>query len=259
MRVDTNHALRQKLCVDIFIHYQLSDRRSAEPLRRTIYFGRLFIVITLALLYSQRLGVRPGLWFALGVGIGIYIMLRSAVALGAATPPTTAWARHMSAQRDQWFPLFLFAVQSIYLLLSMALFWSTFCEIGFPARAWHHAVVLVLALSIPAYRIARHKLLMEQHVKHDLAERFFRYLIVTMVAVLLAGLTTPLLSISREMKADDQLLFLLLIWSAALLVSVVCVLVFVDQWIKAFRPAAKPSKTDRPAGGIDNPRDAWGP
>ena len=165
----------------------------------------------------------------------------------------------MVARRDDWFPLFLFTVQSVYLLLSVAIFWLTIYDVGFPARAWHHAVVLVLALSVPSYRIAHHRLLMEQNVKHDLAERFFRYLMVMMGAILLAGLSTPLFSLSQELRADDQLLFLLLIWSAALLVSVVCVLVFVDHWIRASRPAARPSKTDRPAGGIDNPRDAWGP
>lgn len=245
--------------MDIFIHYKLSDRRSAQPLRRTLNFGRLFLVIMVALLYSHRLDFRPGLWGAFGIGLGVYIILRATIALGTATPAAMGWSQLMVARRDDWFPRFLFTVQSVYLLLSVAIFWLTLYDVGFPARAWHHAVVLILALSVPAYRIAHHRLLMEQNVKHDLAERFFRYLMVMMGAILLAGLSTPLFSLSQELRADDQLLFLLLIWSAALLVSVVCVLVFVDHWIRASRPAARPSKTDRPAGGIDNPRDAWGP
>ena len=259
MRVDTATRLGQKWCVDLFIHYRPSERHSAEPIRRTLNFGRLFIVIILALLFSHNVGTRPGLWSALGVGLGVYIMLRAAIALGVTSPAATGWAQRKAAARDQWFPLFLFTVQSAFLLLSVAVFWITFCEIGFPARAWHHALIILFALAIPAYRVARERLLLEQNVKHDLAERFFRYLLVILVSVLLAGLLTPLLDLSRDLRADDQLVFLLLMWSATLLVSVVCVLMFVDHWIKAFRPAAKSSQAERSAGRVDNPRDAWGP
>ena len=245
--------------MELFLHYRPSERRSGEPLRRTVNFGRLLTLLVIALLFSHRLEARPGLWSALGVTAGFYIMLRAAASLGVPVPPATARGRRLAETRDAWFPLFLFSVQSVFMLVSIAVFWTTFCEIGFPARFWHHTLALALALSIPAYRLARQRLLIENTPRHDLAERFFRYLLISLVCILLAGMTMPLLDVSRELRADDQLVFLVIVWSAALLVAAVCALTFVDHWIKLLRPTAKPSQADRPTGRIDNPRDAWGP
>jgi len=245
--------------VELFRHYRPSERRSGEPLRRTINFGRLLALLVIALLFSHRHEARPGLWSALGVTTGVYILLRAAAALGVTAPASTSRGLRLAATRDEWFPLFLFGVQSVFLVVAVAVFWMSFCEIGFPARAWHHALVLLLALTVPAYRFARERLLMEQAPRHDLAERFFRYMLISMVCILLAGMTMPLLDVSQELRADDQLIFLVIVWSAALLVAAVCALMFVDHWIKLLRPAAKPSQADRPAGRVDNPRDAWGP
>ncbi|MFH0953990.1 MAG: hypothetical protein V1873_06640 [Verrucomicrobiota bacterium] len=212
----------------LFPQYQPSERAWKQHVRAAFRIGLLPLFVAGALIYAKSFRAGPGLWAALGLTLGLQLILRGAQSLPAAEN-RSRFGTYLALRADAWFPLFLFAVQTGFILIALALLWLTLTELGFPASPWKHANVIALALLLPACRIAREAARFDDSVRLDLTERLLRDLCIILATTWMVTTLISFLAPPGEKPVDEYFPLIIALWVAGAVVVLICVALFLDH------------------------------
>lgn len=216
----------------LFPQYRPSERNAGRHVATTRRLGLVPLAIALLLMTAARGGPGPGLWSALGIAVGLHLILGGAHALIRTPGHRTPVGDSLARRADEWFPLFLFAMQGAFALLTVAILWLTMCDLGFPVTPAHHIEVVLLALLALAYRLAHEAALADDHPRYELAEKLARNLIVILVTLWIAGTLTSILIPPGETLPKEKIPGFTAMWVAASIVILICVATFLDRLVR---------------------------
>jgi hypothetical protein len=216
----------------LFPQYRISDRHGLPHFRMTQKIGLFPIFVTLVMMFARPAGPGPGLWCVFGLAAGLEILLWGAHSLHVDTGGRLGFGQRLKAASDGWYPLFLFAIQNIFILLTVAIFWLTLQELGVPSSIWINLNVAILALLIPGYRLAREMMQRNDDVKYVLCEKACRYLIVSLLTTLAFGSWLTFILPETGTPPPDVLFRILVVGVAACLVVLTCVALLLDFWFR---------------------------
>lgn len=213
----------------LFPQYRLSERNCGRHVRTTQKLGLVPLFVALLLMTTAKGGSGPGLWSALGVAAGLHLLLWGAYSLTHTPERKSPWGDTLARTANDWFPLFLFSMQSAFLLLTLAILWMTLCNLGFPATAVQHVEVALLALLAPAYRLAHEATLADDSPRYELAAKFARNMIVILATLWLAGTATWYIVPPGEPLPGHKMPVFTAMWIGAAVVILLCVATFLDR------------------------------
>ncbi len=217
----------------LFPQYRISDRQAPSRYRLTQRMGLFPVLVTLVLMFARPAGPGPGLWCVLGLSLGLELLVWGAYALHHDPAGTSRWGNRLKATSDSWYPLFLFAAQNIFILLTIAVFWLTLRELGgILSSLWVNLNILLLTLLIPVYRLAKEIMSRSNDVKHVLWEKASRYLMVILGTTLAMAFWLDY-SLPEAGPIPPELMFRILILGVtASLVILACVALLLDFWFR---------------------------
>jgi hypothetical protein len=218
--------------MDLFLRYRLSEKSAAEHILQTRRLGLVPLFVPLALMLARTDAPGPGLWSAFGLAAGIHLVLWGGFLLGRDSPATSSAGRFLADRSSRWFPLLLFGSQSAFAWVLLAVLWPTLSELGFPATTWLDANLILLALAIPGYRLAREAALVAESPRFLLAEEFFRYLLIALSALFLLSCITPFIMPPGQRAPEEMVPVLLVLWIGGSLTVLVCLALFIEHALR---------------------------
>ncbi len=218
--------------MNVFPQYRLTERSGIRHTRTVQQLGLLPLAIAAMLMFAYPAGPGPGLWAALGVSIGLELVLWGAFALHGLRKPATALGARLVEISDQWYPYLLFGVRKTFVILSLTLLWLTLLDLGFPESTWHHVNFVLLMILYPISLFTREMAQQDEMLRFDLLADFFHYLGIILLTTFVTGVVTLLSAPSVALTSQQHNPFLIVLWVAASLVILTCVALFLDR---AFR------------------------
>jgi len=212
----------------LFPQYRPSERTARQHIRTTRRMGLVPVLIAAALIYAKSFRAGPGVWAALGLALGLQLLLGGAQSLSSTASGRTRAATYLALTADRWFPVFLFAAQTAFVLIVLALLWLSLAEVGLPASPWRHANVAALALLIQLSRLANEGTRFHDSVKLGLAERFIHYLCIILAATWLVTTLISFLAPPGEQPVEEYFPLIIALWVGESIVILVCVVLFLD-------------------------------
>lgn len=210
----------------------MTEKDLRQHCRQTQLFGLLPLFLAVTLMTAPGSARAPGLWCALGVTTGLEIILWGCFVLHFREGPQTALGKRIISRSDRWFPLLLFVMRHLFLVLPVLLLWLTIVGIGFPASFFSHVAVFALLALWPAKALAHEAAITYPSDKHDLVDEFLRGLIIS-VMVLLIALTITLSTMPKVGPVKDELMALFIIlWVGALLTVMGSQVIFIHHFIR---------------------------
>jgi len=217
----------------LFPQYRISDRQALDRFRLTQKIGLFPLFVAIVMMCARPAGPGPGLWCVLGLSLGLELFFWGAYALHRDPGSTSPLCNRLKATSDCWYPPLLFVTQNIFILLTIVVFWLTLQELGgIPTSLWINLNILLLALLIPVYRLAKEMMLRSDDVKHVLWEKASRYLLVILGTTLAMALWLDF-SLPETGPIPPDLMFrLLFLGVIACLVILTCVALLLDFWFR---------------------------
>lgn len=194
--------------------------------------GLLPVLVAIALIYARRFAAGPGLWAALGIALGLHLILRGAHGLVTAKHALSPSGARFAASSDRWFPPFLFAIQTAFALVSFAVLGLTIKELGFPTAAWQDILLVLIVVLIPACRLAREAAKAEPSTRREMRERFLRYLCIVLGTTWLVSFLILLLAPPGEKLIDEYVPVVILLWVVDAVVILACVALYLDHAVQ---------------------------
>ena len=187
----------------------------------------------MVMMYARPAGPGPGLWCVLGLSLGLGLILWGAYALHVDPKSTSRLCCRLKATSDSWYPPLLFITQNIFVLLTIVVFWLTLQELGgIPSSLWINLNILLLALLIPVYRLAKEMMLRSDDVKHVLWEKVSLYMLVIFGTTLAMALWLNFSLPETGLIPPDLMIRILFLGVAASLVILTCIALLLDFWIR---------------------------
>jgi hypothetical protein len=217
----------------IFPQYRISDRQALDRFRLTQRIGLFPLFVAMVMMYARPTGPGPGLWCVLGLSVGFELLLWGAYSLHLDLNSTSRLCSRLKATSDSWYPPLLFVTQNIFILLTIVVFWLTLRELGgIPSSLWINLNILLLALLIPVYRLAKEMMLRSDDVKHVLWEKASRYLMVILGTTLAMAVWLDFSLPETGPVPPDLMLRILFLGVAASLVILTCIALLLDFWVR---------------------------
>ena len=217
----------------LFPEYQLSERAAARHVEATRRLGLLPIFVTLVLMLARNANPGPGLWCALGLSIGLELLLWGAYAICLEKDLRSRTATYFALTADAWFPLFLFTMQNGFVFISAAVLLVTIEELGFPATLLENSLIILLILLLPAYRLASEKARVTESTRWALTSEGCRYFAIAIGAVWMASTITLFLAPPGTPLSHEFFPIAVILWVLAAVVILVCLMLFADHVLKA--------------------------
>lgn len=217
----------------LFPQYRITDRQALRRFRLTQKMGLFPLFVSVVMMYAMPAGPGPGLWCALGLSIGLELLLWGAHSLHSDPNSTSRLSTRLKTTSDSWYPLLVFIAQNIFVLLTILVFWLTLHGVGaIPSSVWINLNILLLVVLIPVYRLAREMMLRSDDVKHVLWEKAARYLIIILATVLAMSIWLRF-ALPESGPIQPELMMRIMILSViSSLVVLTCIALLLDFWIR---------------------------
>lgn len=213
----------------LFQSYQPSFIKSREYVLRTLRLGLIPIGVALVVMWERAQPPGPGLWSALGVCLGMESMLFAAWRFRDPGIRKTRLGMRMAVSLDRWFPLLVFSAQSVFLIVTVLIFWLTIVELGLEIYRWIHPIIYVLLFYVPLRRF------MLEYVREKSSKTAFvvreslNYLAVILIALLAGSILTMVVIPLGHPLTGDTWPPLIFIWVLVVMTILSVVVLFVDR------------------------------
>jgi hypothetical protein len=219
--------------MQLFPQYRILDRQALSRFRLTQKIGLFPLFVAIVMMYARPAGPGPGLWCVLGLSLGMELIVWGAYALHFDSKSASGFCSRLKETSDRWYPPLLFATQNVFVLLTIVVFWLTLRELGsIPSSLWINLNILLLALLIPVYRLAKEMMLRSDDVKYVLREKASRYLIVILGTTLAMAIWLDFSLPETGQIAPDLMIRILFLGVAASLVILTCIALLLDFWFR---------------------------
>jgi len=219
--------------MEFFNEYQLSQRAARGHFQLTQRLGMAPLAISLIMMFAHRGFPAPGLWAALGLSVGLQLLLTGCHGICFARDIQTRAATYLALTSDGWFPLFLFSIQTGFMFVSMGLIWFTLLELGFPTTTWLQLNLATFLLTIPACRILADIARSTASIRWTAAAEACRYLSLVLAAIWIAGTLMLFMAPPDKPIPPDKYIFAIILWLLVALLALTCVMLFVDHLLHA--------------------------
>lgn len=215
-----------------FAEYQPSDRHARGHVVKARLFGWVVVGITIALMSVRQQRAGPGLWAALGIGIGSLLILRGAIRLRREYIHKTPLGRHLLNTMDDWFPWLVFGFQTVFLLLAATVLWLSAVELGVKVYTLTHINFFCLIALIPIRRVVNEHARMKgiEH-RHAVIEGVQCLIVVFSTTMVAFGVTQIFIPLGHPITGDNTPP-LIVIWVIASLVVLGRLLLYLDHMIR---------------------------
>jgi len=219
--------------VQLFLYNRITDRHALSRFRLTLRMGLFPLLVTLVMMFAMPAGPGPDLWCMFGLTIGLELILWGAHALHREPAVVSRWGNRLKATSDAWYPLLVFSVQNLFILLTIAVFWLTLRKLGgVLASPWVNINILLLALLIPAHRFAKELMSRTNDLTHVFWEKACRYLMVILGTTLAMAFWLDYVLPQTGPIAPELMFRILILSVSASLVILVCVALLLDFWFR---------------------------
>lgn len=213
--------------------YRISNRRARYHYNRVRLLGLIPLGVALAFLYFADEFYTPLLYGAVGVTVALHVMLHASYEAHFGGKHTER-TRKLLENSDAWYPGHLVLMQSGFFAVTLGVFWFIVCKLGFPAGILDHLLLIVWLFGWVVQRVLRARLyLLPDNSALDTSFEFFRFLNISSMSFLIASLvTTSVFSDDTGDPNRDYLLVGMVFWLPAVLVTVGCIVMFIDHLIR---------------------------
>lgn len=203
-------------------------RRCALYYQRTMAIGLVALGIALYIGAARFPDVGPG-WFANAGLTASGLLLLWGVRKLQRDTPVTRWGRWIARRMNDLFPALLVGLQGWFVLLAALLLWYTILELGLPAGPFDTGVLVAILALAPLRRILAGTEPPNPAPARAAWATGLRLLNVALIAIFSARALSEL---TRPPPGGDLPLFPILVWIAATLVVLACVILFIDFWVR---------------------------
>lgn len=239
----------------LFYEFHPSSLKGLYHYLVTQRIGFLPILVAALLLYAHPHDPGQGLWCALGLALGLELILWGAYDLRRPGSAQTRWGRHLTARLDFWFPPLMFVIRYAFVALLLIVLWVTIHELGFPTTWWHHGLFILLVVALPTGRFMREIVGAGESTRGmELLSRFFFYFNIALFTVICVGTLSSVIIAQSEPYQTDPSPALVLLWLCAVLGLLSCAVLFIGDWRRLYwRPSPKAKKVvpvNKPAPAV---------
>jgi hypothetical protein len=218
-----------------FEEFRLSHRNSRRHYRRTRWTVLIPVAVILALMGSPALRHTPGLWAALGVVLGVDLILAGAHGLHFTLGRRTRLGARLNDSIDAWFPFLVFIVQNVHLFTVLVVLWFTVQRLGIPISAGQNVVLLSLVVFIPLKRILRELAQARGAPRLETVSDSLTFLIAICITWLVSLGLMAYFSPGYETIEEHSQGPFLFIWVCTLVVVMICAALFIGRLAQAIR------------------------
>lgn len=219
----------------LFQEYRPSFHLSRHHVLRIHLIGLLPLGLSLLLLFAHGARSGPGLWTALGLSIGLELLLWGAYHLRHTEDVRSTLGDRLVVRLDEWFPVFAFVIQSILIDLCLVILWVTITELGFPSSVWHHFLFALFILLLPYFQWIHEVNRMETTPRREWLEHLSRSLMIINIAIIVASMVQALVQAQSEPFDTDPTPIVLIIWIIAILVVLSAMVLFMGKTVNIRR------------------------
>ncbi|HMP75667.1 MAG TPA: hypothetical protein PKE12_05150 [Kiritimatiellia bacterium] len=218
-------------------------RRSLEYYRRTLAIGAVPLALSIWLAVTQFPLIGPGLYANAGLSLAGLLLLWSVRAMQR-EPPRSVWGRGIMNHIDALYPALLVSLQGWFVMLSALLIWFTVTELGFPANAFHHGLLVGILLLSPVRRVLRGTEPPHPSPRRELLMEGLGNLNAILITLFVTAIMTtsnlpPGVPLTGEIPP-----LLLFTWMGAVLVVLTCVILFLDHIVRKMPPTIREEQKD---------------
>lgn len=203
--------------------------------------GLLPIAVALILFYAHGAKSGPGLWMALGLGVGLQLMLWSGHALHRSRRGRSKLGDRLVARSDTWFPSFLIVIQGGFTAIILLTFWFTLQELGYRSMIAQYVLIAALLVLLPVRRIVRLKAAEDPTVANEIIY-FTLYYCHWILVTLFIATTIQALVFPDQLVSSSFPTGMLFIWIPAVLGIIGSAVLFVDHVIRKLPARANTTK-----------------
>lgn len=216
-------------------------RRCVHYYRRTLAVGAVPLALALALAaaYFPRIG--PGLFANAGLTLAGLMTLWSVRDMQTRAP-VSRWGRWIVSRMDDLFPALLIGLQGWFVLMTTVLIWFTVAELGFRGSIFSGCMLFGILLLAPIRRILAGTEPPHPHPLRELLSEGLGHLNTILVTLFVAGSLT---SLNRPDPTNTEPpMMIIVIWLAATLVILTCVILFLDHIVRKMPPIPREEPAD---------------
>lgn len=217
--------------------FSLSHRNIRLQVRQCQLLGWMAVAFNISLLTVRPASAVP--FMALGVAALSLSLLLWAVFRLCRSPERRGFlGRWIYAHRDRGFAIGLFALQTVFILITAITIWISLPALGLDVLIWQHTLFYLMVLLIPVKRMLRKYTLLQPsadrlHRFHDV----LAYLLFAAGAVLLTGSVHRTIAPTDRAFKHNDIVFMTLLWVPAVLAVIVCL----SQILARITRSASPS------------------
>lgn len=229
----------------LYEEHRLTHRRFGEYFRRTAWIGGVALGLCIWMGAAHYPSIGPGLYANAGFSAGGLLLLWGMRALHLPPyAPKTRWGAWLARRGNDWFPAFLIGLQGWFVLLMALLIWFSIAELGFAAHTAHHLTLLGILLLAPVRRILRGSQPPHPSPRRELLSEGLGYLNAILITLFAAFVGSTASLPPGEPLTGELPLGIILLWLAAVLIVMTCIVLFIDHIVRKMPPAAIPEKKD---------------
>jgi O-antigen/teichoic acid export membrane protein len=223
----------------LFVNYQRSNPVSLPHIRWVQKLGLIPIFITGALIAANRTSAGPGLWTALGLSLGLELILWGALELYSTHEKKTPWGEELVRRHDRWFPTLVFVMKYSFIALSLTVLWMTIHDLGFPTSLWHHILFVFIVLLLPITQAVREKAGADPEPRVEAWDNICHCLNVILITIVVASLLCNLIVSQSSPYGTETDPLVLVIWVLAILIMISSMIIYLGRIARHKRPAPR--------------------
>jgi len=202
--------------------YRFTDKMGHHLYRRGQLMGLVPVMFSLMLIVSIPKGAGPGPWSILGISAGFQLVLWGCYHLHT-SPPATGWGRWMAEKSDIWYPLFLFGVRKVFLILFFTMLWFCLIDLGYPTSPLLQTIFFTILAIYPIRSLVREITYFEPNVHFENANIILHYFLMTMGILFVAVSSTHIAVPMHAPLTKSIPMTVVFIWIPTILVILSCI------------------------------------
>ncbi|OGV46236.1 MAG: hypothetical protein A2X46_18315 [Lentisphaerae bacterium GWF2_57_35] len=223
----------------LFQNYHMSSPTSMMHIRWVQRLGLIPISITIAMILANRTGVGPGLWTALGLGVGLQLILWGCSRLYTTHEKRTLLGDALVRIHDLWFPSLVFFIKYAFIAIALTVLWLTINELGFPASTWHYALFVLILIFLPIGQVLREVAGADPEPRIEAWDNACRCLNTVLITIVAANLTCNLIVAQSSPYGTETDALVLMIWVLAILIMISSMIVYLGRIVRRKRPSPR--------------------
>jgi len=236
----------------LFPEYPPARHLHRRHYTRTRQIGALVICLGGLLMLAARRWPGPGLWSALGLCLGLELILWGAHELPFTRSRMSPPGARLAATANRWFPGLLFAVRHLFITIAMLILLFSLVELHILRAAWETAVFGLAILLVPARRLAWEWNHARPSAAAEIIEALCHRGFLISVVVLATHVLVSVIIAESTPYGTDTIPLELIAWSIAMLIVVAQTVLFINV-CRRLRPHANHPPKPPPGSAASSP------